>query len=91
MLGWENREYANTQTAKIRRNTQEYSANPALRENFAKIRRNTQEYANTQAIQIRSIFQQYHNPPPEYPIPGLWRWYGRMGCEFGLLMRNPKP
>jgi hypothetical protein len=28
-LGWENREYANTQTAQIRRNTQEYSAHPA--------------------------------------------------------------
>ena len=73
-LGWENRQYANTQTAQIRRNTQEYSAHPArsaakifgqyceLVSKYTDIYAHT-EYANTQAIQIRSNIQQYHTPP----------------------------
>jgi hypothetical protein len=68
--------------AQIRRNTQEYSAHPARIKIFGQycelVSKSTAqyahtEYANTQAIQIRSNVQQYHTPPPEYPIPGVER------------------
>ena len=73
-LGRENRQYANTQTAQISRNTQEYSAYPArsavkifkqyceLVSKWSTPSAHT-EYANTQAIQIRSNIRQYHTPP----------------------------
>ena len=70
-LAWENRQYANTQTAQIRRNTQEYSAHPARSvakifgqycELVSKSTGTAQyahtEYANTQAIQICSNIPQ---------------------------------